>query len=485
MKMGPRFMGELIGVLCLTGVLMAPSTLAQESSTVAENLKALESRLQTQEERLAAQEKEIQGLREELRQKAEPVAGAPEDLSAIVEKIIEEQRVDKKGGLFSKGVPSLKGEWWKLGGKLEFEFLDTQADRNEVDVTTSAREADGASTFQLDKVVLKPEVFFNDDITMVAVIEFAGTTDGKANTVNVDEAYLRWENFLEYVCLPKDPTNTYLMVGDMNYFEKTWKPGKRGTENYDLVTNTFFRDDDLGIRVGGHMDLHPLLNPFWYAQISNGDRIDDRSIQDASGPFEMLVYDENNVDYNNHKMWRGGVGNSMDMEKCGTVDVLGWFSTEDLDLNDINGKIDDVAGFSAAFPDPEVEANVYGFIGSYELGDFQFVAQFAHGPVSNLEIDTYEFRPSYKIHLPGVDRGGRKFFTAVELLYSYSRYQLKNLGRVPVDARTWDRQKHIVAAIFDITKNITLKCEYSVNNEETGGPDVQNNEFLAHLSIAF
>lgn len=167
-------------VLVALAAVVAFSTqksFGQESTAVAAELESVQARLAAQEERLAVQEKEIQGLREELRQKAEAVAGAPEDLSAIVEKIIEEQRVDKKGGLFSKGVPSLKGEWWKLGGKVEFEFLDTQADRNEVDVTTSAREADGASTFQIDKLVLKPEVFLNDDITLVAVIEFAGTAD--------------------------------------------------------------------------------------------------------------------------------------------------------------------------------------------------------------------------------------------------------------------------------------------------------------------
>jgi len=82
-------------------------------------------------------------------------------------------------------------------------------------------------------------------------------------------------------------------------------------------------------------------------------------------------------------------------------------------------------------------------------------------------------------------RGGRKFFTALELLYSYSRCQLKNLQRTPYDARTWDREKHIIAFLFDITKNIKLKCEYSVNNEDTGGRDVQNNEFLTQLTMSF
>jgi len=305
----------------------------------------------------------------------------------------------------------------------------------------------------------------------------------------VDEAYLKWKHFLEYLCLPKDPTNTYVMIGDMNYFEKTWKPGKRKTENYDLVTNTFFRDDDIGIRIGGGLDLHPLLQPFWYVQLSNGNRIDDRSPMDRSGAYESLAYDENNLDFNNHKMWRGGVGNSMDLEKCGTVDVLGWFSTQDLDLNNdiLNGKIGATAGFLARYPDPELNADVYGVIGSYRLGGFQFVTQFATGPISNLDVDTFEFRPSYKIHLPGIERGGRKFFTALELLYSYSRSQIKNIQATATDARTWDRQKHIIAALLDVTKNIKLKVEYAAHLEDVGagGQGVENNEFLTQLSIAF
>jgi hypothetical protein len=149
-----------------------------------------------------------------------------------------------------------------------------------------------------------------------------------------------------------------------------------------------------------------------------------------------------------------------------------------------------VAGFEDKFiePDgahPELEANIAGLIGSYKLGDFQFVAQVAKGPVSNLDIDTYEFRPSYKFTLPGIERGGRKFFTGLELLYSYSRYQLKNLQTVPTDARTWDRQKHTVAALFDVTKNIKLKTEYAAHDEKTGGEAVANNELLAQLEIAW
>jgi len=461
----------------------------EEPGSVAADLEKLKQRVAVQDQRLGAQAKEIQALRQELKRRP-ATAGAGEDVAAIVRDILESQRTDKKKGLFSGGVPSLKGEWWKLGGKMEFEFLDTETDRSGLDTaTTSARERGGASSFQLDKVVLKPEIFINDDITLVAVIEFAGQSDGKENSVNVDEAYLKWNNFLEYLFIPegRDPTNTYIMVGDFNYFEKTWKPGKRKTENYDLVTSTFFRDDDLGIRVGGGTDCHPLLKPFWYFQLSNGNRIDDRSIQDRSGAFEMLVYDENNLDFNNNKMLRGGLGNSMDLDKFGNLDLLFWGSTEDLDpANDIfGGKIGKTAGFLATYPTPDLNADIYGLITSYRLGDFQLVTQFAHGPISDLDIDTFEVRPSYKIHLPGIVRGGRKFFTSLELVYSYSFYQLKNLPSMPSDARTWDREKQIFAALFEVTKNVKFKIEYSDNDESTGAGSAKNDEFIAHLQIAW
>lgn len=53
------------------------------------------------------------------------------------------------------------------------------------------------------------------------------------------------------------------------------------------------------------------------------------------------------------------------------------------------------------------------------------------------------------------------------------------------DSLTWDRNQITLAVIIDILKDSKLKLEYYINDEDIGGKDIDNNEFLMQLEIKF
>ncbi len=88
-------------------------------------------------------------------------------------------------------------------------------------------------------------------------------------------------------------------------------------------------------------------------------------------------------------------------------------------------------------------------------------------------------QPSYKVKLKD-----RDIFTGFEFLVRYEDYNV-DLTRDPTDSRTWDRETVTLAVLTDVVKNTKIKTEFYINEESTGGPDVDNNEVLVQLEIKF
>jgi hypothetical protein len=60
-----------------------------------------------------------------------------------------------------------------------------------------------------------------------------------------------------------------------------------------------------------------------------------------------------------------------------------------------------------------------------------------------------------------------------------------DMGKDSTDSLTWDRNQITLAVIIDILKDSKLKLEYYINDEDIGGKDIDNNEFLMQLEIKF
>jgi len=95
-----------------------------------------------------------------------------------------------------------------------------------------------------------------------------------------------------------------------------------------------------------------------------------------------------------------------------------------------------------------------------------------------LERRGWFVQPSYRIY----ENASWKWFKAYELVYRYSDLDL-DLPRLVTNTLTWDRQQHVVGLLVTVFPSTTLKIEYNFNDEDTGGADVKNDEFLTQLEV--
>ena len=88
-------------------------------------------------------------------------------------------------------------------------------------------------------------------------------------------------------------------------------------------------------------------------------------------------------------------------------------------------------------------------------------------------------QPSYKVTVPKWQR-----FNGYEFVYRYNDLDV-DLPNDPADFLTWNRQQQIFALIISAYKNVKLKTEVFINDEDTGADDIENDEFLTQLEIKF
>ena len=240
-------------------------------------------------------------------------------------------------------IPTIKGEWLTISGELELDYLNAQSDDNaDGDVTTDSGGSESDGRFQIDKLALTTKVHYSDDIYWKNKLEFQPGTGKDTNTVDIDNSYLLVKHFLEHLGL-FDPTEAYLSIGLKDPFEKP----HRDTENYNLVSTAFHRDEELGIQLGGHYS--PL---YWRFSVSNGNELNDRSPNDDSSDFEIIHDNELNVDENSNKEVSFGLGIDMGLGSFGEIDLLGFYNTAHLSKEDITFLMG-VAGYGGSVQDDD------------------------------------------------------------------------------------------------------------------------------------
>lgn len=359
--------------------------------------------------------------------------------------------------LAEENVISLRDARFEIGGEFELEIIDSQANdvRNSPlnpDKDAGASEDDNNSNprMSIDKIVITPRVRVGSDILFQADIEF-----GPDKKVKLDEAWVRFSGL---------PLNSWVTLGQEDSFIHV----SRKTESYPILGHAFWQDEDLGLFAGGNVG--PV---YWRFSATNGRRLKNRQVGEDKTYF-ITTDDDDNGENNANKQIGIGLGLKHLFKEGHTVDIFPFWYTADLSDKDIS-YLNTIAGYANT---SNKDQERYGVNLDYTLGAFNFFAQYMGAKDGLMDRNGWYVQPSYKQKL-GMNR-----LKSVEFLLRYEQY---NVDLVPDanDSRTWDRQTTTLAVISEIVKGFKIKTEYYINNEDTGGADVDNNELLVQAEVKF
>ncbi|HOE10859.1 MAG TPA: hypothetical protein PLQ35_11525 [bacterium] len=349
---------------------------------------------------------------------------------------------------FEKGwLRSLRRKWLELGGEIELEYRDTQRERHSrADVTE-----DPYGQFQIDHVRLSPRVRFTDDLILEADFDA-----GQQATSDLQEVYLLWRNL---------PLHSELTIGQQKKF---FRPDRK-TESYPLAGTAFWHDRDLG--VSGKSEWGPFYS---HLAVMNGLRMDDDEIGEDES-FPILADDLEYGDSNANKEISAGLGWKEKSGEWGKIDLM---------LFGVWGELsDDDEIFLLGLPKYRLiqdgnDRNRYGANLDYQWNEANLFFQYITSDDGGLERDAWYLQSSYRF------KPELKYLLSVEPLVRYGELNL-NLDPVSTNSRTWDRRQWTVALIMELVKDVFLRTEYTINDEETGADDIRNDEALIQLELRF
>ncbi len=343
-----------------------------------------------------------------------------------------------------KLLTTKRGGKFSLAGELEYEYKDVQHDG-----------AEPEPHLALDKFVLQPRVYLRDNVYVDVQLYFQPHHKTYINEIHV---------------MFKDIPYKYTYV-DVGLYEREIKNhSHRTSEDYPLIGTAFWRDDEYAVSLGGKWK-------YLYGSLLAGDGLALGKKQTAEDSSYKIIHDNNREDdFNGLNEFNANLGYRNDYGKLGKVDVLLFYVYKELSDSDIEFLMD-IPGYSGDTDDDS--GYRYGFGADYSIGGLRLYGQYIEAGDGELERSGWYIQPSYKLKL-----AQRDSFNAFEILFRYGELNVDVPADV-TDSLTWDRNKFTIALISDVYKNIKLKTEYYLNDEDTGGEDVANDEFLAQLEVKF
>jgi hypothetical protein len=114
----------------------------------------------------------------------------------------------------------------------------------------------------------------------------------------------------------------------------------------------------------------------------------------------------------------------------------------------------------------------------------RMIVQWIRGEDGQLERDGWYVQGSYRVSFGKLV--AKRYFRSFEPIVRYGMLDVDApSGRAVGLPGTWNRQALVIAGILEVTSEVFVKIEYTMNDEDTGGADVDNNELLLQLLITF
>jgi hypothetical protein len=394
---------------------------------------------------------------------------ADEASEAILELLIkkgvvtQQEAKELKSEVKEASFLSTKGYKVDIKGGAEVEFVDIQDDDAGVALDTTSSPDDSENPrLQVDKVTLRFTVQSEDEnIGFSSELEL-----DEGDDAFFDDAYIFAKN------IEMGPTTNFLKVGLLNRF---FEP-KKVFESFPLSGFAWWEDEEFLFVYGGELNDGWL---YWRTDIARANELDDKAPTE-NGQFELIHDDrragmDNTDEIGNSFAGGGGIGVKFNTEDLGKFDILAFGRSGKLTDDDVSW-LQGLAGYSATETNDDYSRA--GVNLDYKLGSFGLRAQFMYAKDGVLDRKGWYIEPYYKIPV------GWKYLKSITPAVQISFLDV-DLTDTPTDARTWDREKYTFGFIFQINKNLKWISEYSINEEDTGGADVNNNEFISQLKFSF
>lgn len=444
-----RFSTCYLTVALVSGLIDSHPAWSQDEESIEKRIEKLESenkelkdiikQLKDRLDELEASKKPVpvdQKAEEKKKKKTEPA----EDESAAKEKPKEP----------TSWLPSLEGETFRLGGRFQFEYFDTEPETR----LPSAFPNHDSGSFALDEFRVYLDADFKNKV------RFHGKFDVEGEDTGLVEAYVDFEEL---------PLSSQLRLGLQPRF---FRPS-RYTEHYPLTGMAFWRTRDLGITWKGDYNF-----VYGYLSLLNGANLDNRGIGE-DGSSDVVSERSSDFDLNGDKEFLGGIGFKYDFKEFGSVDLLLFGLTGDLSDEDIFFLQDRVPNYRFSFDDTK---EMIGANFEYKIGEWDFFGQVIDGNDGELERFSWYTELSYKFNISGL-----RYLNSVRPLIRYSELDT-NMTPSPFHqygSLGWDRQQVLLGVIAELVRNVNFRTEYAINDEDTGGSDANNNELLLQLEIQF
>ncbi|MBD3609605.1 MAG: hypothetical protein HUJ30_03560 [Gammaproteobacteria bacterium] len=342
-------------------------------------------------------------------------------------------------------LPSYRGRQFKLGGELEFEYIDTENG-------TGVKKPYGYT--KIDKFTLLPSARISDDITLEALLIFKMGSPKSP----LSEAYTIFSN-LAY--------DSKLTVGLDDSFINEWP--SRKTESFALIDTAFARDDSLGLV--WESTKNPL---FWHMSLTNGYELGKSAVsEDAS--YKILHDNRQESEVNSNKQLGVGLGYRLDLGARRSLAIMGFGFQSELYNGDI-ATLQAISGYGAS---TDITQSRHGVAIDYKGQSSVLGAKWISAQDGVLKRSGWYLQSGYRIKL-----SASSWFRSITPFVRYGVLDV-DLANDPADNLTWNRNMTTLALLADVTKGVKLKAEYYLNGEETGGAEIDNNEFMLQLEVKF
>lgn len=328
------------------------------------------------------------------------------------------------------------GETWSMGGEFQLEYVDTEGD----DVV-----GEDDAHLQVNGFDIYPKAEVAENVVAQAGISFG-----------------QWgaELWQAKVTFSDLPANSEFMIGLDNRFSHI----SRGTNKHTFTTNGFSRSEEMKLQWKSTFDpMYAVIS------LSQGLRLRGRGINEDSS-YAILGDRSLTSGYKGLKEVGLGLGYDGEFGEQELGALLFGYVAE---LSD-----EDIAVLQAnlsTYVSNDDDQNRIGLNLTYGWNSLGAVLQYITAKDGLLDRTAWFIQPSYTFDI--ADK-------AQTIRIRYGELDVDNTNALALPM-TWDREEVTIGLKSSIVDNVSLKTEYTINDEATGAAEVDNNEFCMQLGVNF